>query len=78
MYIPNIWFYFAPMKMTIKSIANKSKRTFTIRKYDEQGKLVVKYRTTPQNKDEFQSLDNHTQSDWQQWLNNCDEYFKVK
>lgn len=66
------------MTQQIKSIANKSKRTFTIRKYDEQGRLIVKYRTYPQSKDEFQSLDNHSQNDWIQWLNNCDEYSVVR
>ncbi|MFA8451771.1 MAG: hypothetical protein ACEPOW_13840 [Bacteroidales bacterium] len=52
--------------------ANQSKRTFTIR---VKG---AKYRTYPMNTDEFTSCENNTANDWQQFLNNTCDYYKVK
>ncbi len=48
--------------------ANQSKRTFTIRKYDENGKLFSKYRTFQKTKDEFEELKNCTPNDWERLL----------
>lgn len=47
---------------TIKVTANQSKRTFTIRCYDN-GKLYAKYRTYPMSQSEFDSEEMNTQND---------------
>lgn len=56
--------------MTIR--ANKSKRTFTIRKGG------LKYRTNPMTQDEFDCEENNTKSDWQHFLNLSCDYYLVK
>lgn len=62
---------------TIKATANHSKRTFTLRIY-EDGKLYEKYRTIPQNKEDFNYYDNFaTHRDWLQFLK-TDEYYVVR
>lgn len=61
----------------IQAKGNCSKRTFTLRIY-EHGKLIAKYRTIPQNKDDFHYYNNFaTQRDWRQFLR-TDEYYKVR
>jgi len=60
---------------TIKVKANKSKRTFTIRK-KINGKLFAKYRTNQMSKEEFESCENNTENDWAQFLTSSD-YYKV-
>jgi len=59
----------------IKVTANKSKRTFTIRKYID-GKLFSKYRTIEMSKEEFDSTEMNTENDWQQFLKS-DDYYTV-
>jgi hypothetical protein len=68
--------HFNDMETTeqIKATANKSKRTFTIRKYID-GKLFSKYRTIPLSKEEFQSEEMNTENDWKQFLKS-DDYYK--
>jgi hypothetical protein len=55
----------------IKTTANFSKRTFTIR--TDAGK----YRTSQMSKEQFDSAQNWTGNDWNQFLK-TDEYYKVK
>jgi hypothetical protein len=63
-------------KITIKATANKSKRSFTLRCY-ENGVMYSKYKTTWMSQEEFDSAEFWTQEDWQQFLK-TDEYYKVK
>lgn len=65
------------MKDTIKAIPNYSKRTFTIRKYDENGKVYAKYRTIQMSKEDFESELNNTENDWKYFLRGSD-YYVVK
>jgi len=60
----------------IKVTPNKSKRTFTIRKYID-GKLFAKYRTTKMSEDDFNSESMNTSSDWKHFLKS-DDYYIVK
>ena len=60
---------------TIKVAANQRERTFTIRKFID-GKLFSKYRTIPMSQEEFDSSENNTESDWQQFLK-TDEYYRA-
>lgn len=57
--------------LEIKATANRSKRTFTIRK---NGSI---YRTCPMTQEEFQTCLNNTANDWNQFLKS-DGYFVVK
>jgi hypothetical protein len=59
---------------TITAKANKSKRTFTIRKY-VNGKLFSKYKTTAMSKEEFSSSEHNTWGDWKDFLKNEDGYY---
>ena len=61
----------------LKVTSNKSKRTFTLRMYDN-GKCDSKYRTLRFSKDEFQDMECNTESDWKYFLNAEDYYFLVK
>lgn len=61
---------------TIKVTPNYSKRTFTIRNY-ENGKLSAKYRTYPMSQQEFDSEEMNTENDWKQFLKTGD-YYLVK
>lgn len=54
---------------TITATPNKTKLTFTIRKF-ENGKVYSKYRTMPMSKEEFDDNTFNTLNDWQQFLNN--------
>ena len=63
------------MTITIKSTANQSKKTFTIRKY-EGSKLVSKYRTIEMSQEEFDSEERNTENDWKQFLKS-DDYYAV-
>ena len=60
----------------IKVTPNKSKRTFTIRKYIG-GKVFAKYRTTQMSKDDFNSESMNTSGDWKHFLKG-DDYYIVK
>lgn len=60
---------------TIKSTANQSQRTFTIRKYIN-GKLFAKYRTIQMTQEEFNSEEMNTENDWKQFLKS-DDYYTV-
>lgn len=42
---------------------NKQFRTFTVTMYDEKGKKV-KFKTLPQNKDIFESMEEYKLNDW--------------
>ena len=55
----------------IRVTANKSKRTFTIRKNGS------KYRTLPMTKQDFQSNQHNSGQDWQEFLK-TDAYYVVK
>lgn len=61
------------MGTTYKIAFNRSKKTYTIRRYDN-GKLTAKYRSLPQGK-EF--TENWTEGDIRNFLK-TDEYYKVK
>lgn len=65
------------MKKTIKTTANYSKKTFTIRCYDN-GKLYAKYRTNAMNQDEFNTEEFNTENDWQNFLKTSMDYYQVK
>ena len=65
------------MKSKIRVKANQTTRTFTIRAYDEVGKLSAKYRTNTMSKEEFEIEENNTENDWRQFLKS-DNYYKVK
>lgn len=52
--------------------SNKKNRTFTIRK---EG---LKFRTDKFSKEEFESHENNTANDWQQFLNYSQSYALVK
>ncbi len=56
---------------TIKVSANQSKRTFTI--VTES----AKYRTIQMSREEFESCENNTGNDWQNFLR-TDAYYQVK
>ena len=51
------------IKNTIKATPNYSKRTFTIRKYWEDG-VTSKYKTVQLSKDEFNEMEYYTSNDW--------------
>jgi hypothetical protein len=53
--------------ITIKATPNRSKRTFTLRKYSNN-KLVSKYRTLPMTRKEFEDAEYNTISDWQDFI----------
>jgi len=58
---------------TITVTANYSKRTFTIRKYDD-GNLYAKYRTYPMSKAEFEDAEMNTNNDWKDFLKTNNYY----
>jgi len=64
-------------KMEIKATANYSKKTFTIRIYDD-GKCYTKYRTLSMSTQEFDDCQYFTQHDWKDWLRHSQCYYKVK
>lgn len=47
----------------IKVTPNRAKRTFTIRRYDNNGKCYAKYRTISYNAREFASMEYNTEND---------------
>lgn len=57
--------------------ANYSKRTFTIRKQDKQGKTYAKYRTNQLSATEFNELEYNTCSDWLEFLKTSLYYHQV-
>ncbi len=59
----------------LKVTANQSKRTFTIRKFDD-GELVAKYRTNQMSQYEFDREEMNTESDWKQFMKS-DDYYRV-
>ena len=58
------------IEIDVKS--NKSNRTFTIRK---QG---LKFRTDKMSKSDFESNENNTANDWQDYLNHSNSYQLIK
>lgn len=65
-------------RITITATPNFSKRTFTIRKKDDN-KTVSKYRTLPMSKEEFKDSEYNTENDWQEFLTrNSGSYYRVK
>ena len=56
----------------IKVKANQSKRTFTIRK---EG---LKFRTDKMNRVDFESNENNTANDWQDFLNGSNSYQLIR
>lgn len=61
----------------LKVTSNRSKRTFTLRMYDN-GKCYSKYRTLRFSKEEFQDMEMNTESDWKYFLRTEDYYYSVK
>lgn len=61
--------------ITIKVAANQSKKTFTIRKYNN-GELLAKYRTSTMSQEEFDNEERNTENDWKQFLKS-DDYYAV-
>lgn len=53
---------------TIKATANKSKRTFTLRKLNKYNAVISKYLTLPMNREEFEDAENNTSDDWKVFL----------
>lgn len=62
-------------KITYRITYNYSKRTYTIREYDEKGKLFAKYRSYPQGED---FTDNWTENDVKYFLRSTQDYYRVK
>lgn len=62
------------MKYAIK--LNRSRRTYTIREYNSNGKLLAKYRSYPQTKDEFSEF--WTENDIINFLRNTEDYYEVR
>ena len=62
--------------MEIRVKANKTKRTFTIIKYDK-GILYTKYRTIQFSKAEFEELESNTSEDWMNFLRTENAYFTI-
>lgn len=60
----------------IKATFNESKRTVTLRTYQE-GNYISKYRTYPMNKQEFESCKFWTNRDWQAFLK-TEDYYRIK
>ena len=60
---------------THKMTLNYRARTYTIRVY-ERGKLIAKYRSYPQSKEEFTEY--WTENDIRNFLRNSGDYYKVK
>jgi hypothetical protein len=58
--------------MKTKSTANKSARTFTIRKNGST------YRTLKMSKEEFRSCQNMTSNDWDNFLKYDNSYYVVR
>lgn len=54
---------------------NRRNRTYTIRSF-ENGKLIAKYRSNPQSKEEF--CEDWTESDIRNFLRTSGDYYEVK
>ena len=66
------------MKYSITLTPNSSKRTYTIRINYEDG-MMVKYRTTPMSKTDFEEFESMTKKDLTNFLNTeTGAYYKVK
>lgn len=65
------------MKKTYKVTLNKSRKTATIRVYDN-GKLYAKYRTGHLTADEIDAMENYTDSDTAAYLRTSGNYYVVK
>jgi len=56
----------------LKVTSNQSLRHFTIKTE------IAKFRTLPMSQEEFDSNENNTGNDWQQFLNSCSgEYYTI-
>ncbi len=65
------------MKQKLKVTPNYSKRTFTIRMYDN-GNVYSKYRTSPRSREEFKSEEMNTEGDWRYFLRSSNDYSVIK
>ena len=63
------------IKYTIK--LNHRRKTYTIRAYDDRGKVFAKYRSTPQGA-EFREVEYWTQNDIYAFLKYSGEYYEVR
>ena len=61
---------------TIDVKANQSARTFTIRRRYKDG-TVFKYKTIPMSREEFDSEENNTSSDWLTFLKYSPDYYRA-
>jgi hypothetical protein len=61
---------------TIKATPNRSKRTFTLRKY-YNNKFYSKYRTFPMIREEFEELEYNTGEDWKIFLITDSRYVRI-
>lgn len=61
----------------ISTKANYSKRTFTIRKQDGNGKTLSKFRTNQLTADEFENMEYYTESDWVYFLRTSLYYHQI-
>jgi len=64
------------LKRELAVRSNKTARTFTLRFKYKDGS-IVKYRTTPMSREEFNSCEYYTRNDWSQFLKS-DDYYEVK
>jgi len=64
------------LNQNIEVKSNKKERTFTLRTYIN-GVLSSKYRTSKMSKEEFNSNEYNTHSDWVEFLK-TDDYYLVK
>ena len=60
----------------LKVRSNKTKRTFTLRMY-ENGICFSKYRTLRFSKDDFEDMECNTENDWKHFLNTEYHYYLV-
>lgn len=63
---------------TINATPNYSKRTFTLRKYDEKGNFIAKYRTLPMTQYDFDDNEYNGSEDWTHFLRTSNEYITIK
>jgi hypothetical protein len=63
-------------KQLIEATPNYSRRTFTLRFKDDKGRTVKKYRTYSYNREDFESMEFNTLSDWNDFLKS-DEYYVI-
>lgn len=65
------------MKRTYKVTLNKSRKTATIRVY-ENGKIIAKYRTNRLTADEMEAMEYYTEGDIAAYLKTSGNYYPVR